>query len=137
MTISADELYGTLWAADQSAIEAELTRSLEPRGTRSLYDAFVELDVGPDQLADWAALLGVGRGHVLDRALVGVAELAGGRDQHGIGRRAEGGIGPVDLEPGRPAEHRPGAAQRSRQIDARQDEADPPARRGGLDAVGQ
>jgi len=50
VTISADELYGRLWAADQSGIEAELTRSLEPRGTRSLYEAFAELDVGPDQL---------------------------------------------------------------------------------------
>jgi SAM-dependent methyltransferase len=43
--ISADQLYGELWAADQSAIEAELARSLEPRGTTSLYDVFAELGV--------------------------------------------------------------------------------------------
>src|SRR6185437_2482111 len=40
-----------------------------------------EYDVGPDQLAGRAALLGVRRGHVLDRALVRVAELAGGRSE--------------------------------------------------------
>jgi ubiquinone/menaquinone biosynthesis C-methylase UbiE len=43
--ISSDELYGELWAADQSPIEAELARSLDPRGLDSLYDEFAQLGV--------------------------------------------------------------------------------------------
>jgi SAM-dependent methyltransferase len=46
--ISADKLYGELWAADQSPIEAELARSLEPRGLDSLYDEFAELGVAAE-----------------------------------------------------------------------------------------
>jgi SAM-dependent methyltransferase len=48
--ISADELYGELWAAEQSEIEAELTRSLHPRGLESLYDEFAQLGVGADDI---------------------------------------------------------------------------------------
>jgi ubiquinone/menaquinone biosynthesis C-methylase UbiE len=48
--ISADELYGELWAEDESPLTAELKRSLEPRGTAMLYDAFAELGVGPDHV---------------------------------------------------------------------------------------
>ncbi len=44
--ISSDELYGAIWA-DEDAIDAELARSLDPRGTTSLYDAFGRLGVGP------------------------------------------------------------------------------------------
>ena len=45
--ISADELYGQLWAAEESPLEAELRRSLHPRNLDSLYDEFAQLDVGP------------------------------------------------------------------------------------------
>jgi SAM-dependent methyltransferase len=48
--ISSDELYGEVWAADESPIDAELGRSLEPRGTVSLYDALARLGVGPDDI---------------------------------------------------------------------------------------
>src|SRR5438128_3925597 len=48
--ISADELYGELWAADQSEIEAELTRSLHPRDLDSLYDEFAQLGVGANHV---------------------------------------------------------------------------------------
>jgi SAM-dependent methyltransferase len=48
--ISPDELYGELWAADQSEIEAELTRSLHPRGLDSLYDEFARLGVGAEHV---------------------------------------------------------------------------------------
>jgi SAM-dependent methyltransferase len=48
--ISSNELYGELWAAEQSPIEAELTRSLEPRGTDSLYDELAALGVGVDDV---------------------------------------------------------------------------------------
>ena len=44
--ISADQLYGELWAADQSEIEVELARSLHPSGLDSLYDEFARLGVG-------------------------------------------------------------------------------------------
>jgi len=50
VTISADKLYGELWAADQSALDAELAQSLEPRATTSLYDVFVELGVAPEHV---------------------------------------------------------------------------------------
>jgi SAM-dependent methyltransferase len=48
--ISAEELYGQLWAADQSDLEAELARSLRPRGLDTLYDEFAQLGVGGDDL---------------------------------------------------------------------------------------
>ena len=48
--ISSDELYGELWAADESPIDVELARSLEPRGTTDLYEAFAQLGVGPDDI---------------------------------------------------------------------------------------
>ncbi len=48
--ISADELYGELWAADESPIEAELARSLDPRGLDSLYDEFARLGVGAEHV---------------------------------------------------------------------------------------
>jgi SAM-dependent methyltransferase len=44
--ISSDELYGEIWA-NEEAIDAELARSLNPRATTSLYDAFGHLGVGP------------------------------------------------------------------------------------------
>jgi SAM-dependent methyltransferase len=46
--ISAGELYGELWAADESQLEAELKRSLNPSGLDSLYDEFARLDVGAE-----------------------------------------------------------------------------------------
>jgi sarcosine/dimethylglycine N-methyltransferase len=46
--VSADELYGEIWA-DEEAIDAELARSLDPRATTSLYDTFGRLGVGADR----------------------------------------------------------------------------------------
>jgi sarcosine/dimethylglycine N-methyltransferase len=43
--VSAEELYGELWAAAQSPIEAELARSPDPRGPYALYDEFAALGV--------------------------------------------------------------------------------------------
>jgi SAM-dependent methyltransferase len=48
--VSADELYGELWAAEQSPIEAELARSLDPRGLDGLYEEFAALGVGADHV---------------------------------------------------------------------------------------
>jgi SAM-dependent methyltransferase len=48
--ISPDELYGELWAAEQSEIEAALGRSLQPRHLDSLYDEFERLGVGADHV---------------------------------------------------------------------------------------
>jgi ubiquinone/menaquinone biosynthesis C-methylase UbiE len=48
--VSAGELYGELWAAEQSPIEAELARSLEPRGLDSLYDEFAALGVAAEHI---------------------------------------------------------------------------------------
>ena len=45
MTISSEELYGELWAANESAVEAELKRSLNPENLDSLYDEFARLGV--------------------------------------------------------------------------------------------
>ncbi len=42
-----EDLYGDIWA-DDSAINAELDRSLKPRGYESLYEDFAALDVGRD-----------------------------------------------------------------------------------------
>jgi SAM-dependent methyltransferase len=47
---SIQELYGELWATDQSEIEAELARSLHPGDLDSLYDEFAQLGVGPDHV---------------------------------------------------------------------------------------
>ena len=47
---SIQDLYGELWAADESEIEAELARSLHPRGLDSLYDEFARLGVGADHV---------------------------------------------------------------------------------------
>jgi SAM-dependent methyltransferase len=44
------ELYGRLWADDDSALDAELRRSLDPRSTASLYDAFAELGIASSDL---------------------------------------------------------------------------------------
>jgi SAM-dependent methyltransferase len=46
---SVDKLYGELWAED-SPLDAELRRSLEPRGTEWLFAAFAELGPQPGQL---------------------------------------------------------------------------------------
>jgi ubiquinone/menaquinone biosynthesis C-methylase UbiE len=43
---TVEELYGDYWAEDESGLEAELERSLEPRPIESLYDAFGALGVG-------------------------------------------------------------------------------------------
>jgi SAM-dependent methyltransferase len=48
--ISADQLYGELWAADQSEIEAELARSLHPQDLDSLYDEFARIGVGAEHV---------------------------------------------------------------------------------------
>jgi SAM-dependent methyltransferase len=42
---SVEELYGDFWADDESGLEAELERSLDPRPVESLYDAFANLGV--------------------------------------------------------------------------------------------
>jgi SAM-dependent methyltransferase len=42
---TVEELYGDFWADDESGLEAELERSLDPRRAESLYDAFGELGV--------------------------------------------------------------------------------------------
>ena len=44
--ISSQELYGELWAEDESPLEAELKRSLDPSNLDSLYDEFAKLGVG-------------------------------------------------------------------------------------------
>jgi SAM-dependent methyltransferase len=46
---SVQQLYGELWA-DGSPLDAELERSLEPRGTEWLFQAFAELGPRPSQL---------------------------------------------------------------------------------------
>lgn len=49
---SVEELYGELWA-DDSAVQAELGRSLDPRETSSLYETFAALDpVAEDFVVD-------------------------------------------------------------------------------------
>jgi ubiquinone/menaquinone biosynthesis C-methylase UbiE len=48
--ISAAELYGELWAADESPLEAELKRSLDPHSLDSLYDEFARLGVGAEHV---------------------------------------------------------------------------------------
>jgi len=48
--ISSDELYGELWAGDSAQLEDELARSLEPRGTATLYDELASLGVGRESL---------------------------------------------------------------------------------------
>ena len=48
--ISADELYGELWAPDESALEAELKESLRPGNLDSLYDEFAQLGVGAEHV---------------------------------------------------------------------------------------
>lgn len=48
--ISSDELYGELWAEDTSALDLELGRSLEPRGTTMLYDEFARLGAGGESV---------------------------------------------------------------------------------------
>jgi ubiquinone/menaquinone biosynthesis C-methylase UbiE len=48
--ISPNQLYGELWAADQSGLEAELARSLHPRGLDSLYDELGRLGVGAEHV---------------------------------------------------------------------------------------
>jgi ubiquinone/menaquinone biosynthesis C-methylase UbiE len=47
--ISAQELYGRLWVED-SGLDAELARSLEPRARSTLFDAFAALGPRPDDL---------------------------------------------------------------------------------------
>jgi ubiquinone/menaquinone biosynthesis C-methylase UbiE len=42
---TVEELYGDFWAEDESGLEAELERSLDPRPVESLYDTFGELGV--------------------------------------------------------------------------------------------
>jgi ubiquinone/menaquinone biosynthesis C-methylase UbiE len=42
---TVEELYGDFWAEDESGLEGELERSLDPRPVESLYDAFGELGV--------------------------------------------------------------------------------------------
>jgi SAM-dependent methyltransferase len=46
---SIQELYGELWA-EGSALELELERSLEPRGTEWLFETFAALDPKPGEL---------------------------------------------------------------------------------------
>src|SRR5215210_2076732 len=46
---SVEELYGELWA-DDSAVQAELGRSLDPRDTSSLYEAFAALEPAAEDL---------------------------------------------------------------------------------------
>jgi SAM-dependent methyltransferase len=46
---SVEDLYGEVWAGE-SALEAELKRSLDPRGTDWLFERFAELDPQPGQL---------------------------------------------------------------------------------------
>ncbi len=48
--VSAAELYGELWAADHSALEAELKQSLHPSNLDSLYDEFARLGVGAEHV---------------------------------------------------------------------------------------
>jgi hypothetical protein len=45
---STNELY-EIWA-DERALDADLERSLDPRGTSSLYDTFIALGVGPENV---------------------------------------------------------------------------------------
>src|SRR5262249_48551009 len=47
---SSDRLYGELWAEDESALDAELARSLEPRATTMLYDELGRLGMEPGDL---------------------------------------------------------------------------------------
>jgi SAM-dependent methyltransferase len=47
---SVRELYGELWAEEHSPLDRELRRSLDPRGTASLYDAFAQFPIGADDL---------------------------------------------------------------------------------------
>jgi SAM-dependent methyltransferase len=42
---TVEELYGDFWAEDESGLDAELERSLNPRPVESLYDAFGDLGV--------------------------------------------------------------------------------------------
>jgi sarcosine/dimethylglycine N-methyltransferase len=46
---SIQEVYGEFWA-DESALDAELDRSLDPRGTDSLFEAFAALGPRPGEL---------------------------------------------------------------------------------------
>lgn len=48
--ISSQELYGELWAADESPLEAELKQSLHPSNLDSLYDEFAALGVGAEHV---------------------------------------------------------------------------------------
>jgi SAM-dependent methyltransferase len=50
VTISSNELYGQLWAADESPLEIELTRSLRPRSVSDLYEEFARLGVRPEHV---------------------------------------------------------------------------------------
>jgi ubiquinone/menaquinone biosynthesis C-methylase UbiE len=47
---TVEELYGDFWADDESGLEAELERSLDPRPSESLYDTFGELGVSAGDL---------------------------------------------------------------------------------------
>jgi SAM-dependent methyltransferase len=47
---TVEELYGDFWAEDESGLEAELERSLDPRPVECLYDAFGDLGVGEADL---------------------------------------------------------------------------------------
>jgi hypothetical protein len=68
--ISAQELYGRLWVED-SGLDEELARSLEPRAHQTLFDAFAALEPRPDDGDLWGIyqLLGKLRPtvHVLER----------------------------------------------------------------------
>jgi ubiquinone/menaquinone biosynthesis C-methylase UbiE len=46
---TVQELYGELWAKE-SGLQRELARSLEPRGTDSLYDVFASLEPRPGEV---------------------------------------------------------------------------------------
>jgi ubiquinone/menaquinone biosynthesis C-methylase UbiE len=47
---TVEDLYGDFWSDDESGLEAELSRSLDPRPSESLYDAFGALGVGADDI---------------------------------------------------------------------------------------
>jgi ubiquinone/menaquinone biosynthesis C-methylase UbiE len=47
---SVDDVYGDFWAGEQDPVDVELQRSLDPRGTDSLFATFAALGPQPGQL---------------------------------------------------------------------------------------
>jgi SAM-dependent methyltransferase len=48
--VTVARLYGEIWGDEDSSLDAELSRSLDPRGPDVLFERFAELGVGADDL---------------------------------------------------------------------------------------